>query len=51
MGFVLKIKVDLLVRPEVVEAHRAAGQGDGREPALADFCQVLLCLNEFVYVD
>jgi mono/diheme cytochrome c family protein len=33
------------------EAHRAAGQGDGRELALADFCQVLLCLNEFVYVD
>ena len=22
-----------------------------RESALADFCQVLLCLNEFVYVD
>jgi hypothetical protein len=22
-----------------------------REGALADFCQVLLCLNEFVYVD
>jgi mono/diheme cytochrome c family protein len=33
------------------EAHRASGQGDGRELAVADFCQVLLCLNEFVYVD
>ena len=22
-----------------------------RERALADFCQVLMCLNEFVYVD
>jgi hypothetical protein len=22
-----------------------------REAALADFCQVLLCLNEFIYVD
>ena len=24
---------------------------DRRESALADFCQVLMCLNEFVYVD
>jgi hypothetical protein len=24
---------------------------DARESALLDFCQVLLCLNEFVYVD
>jgi hypothetical protein len=24
---------------------------DARESALADFCQVLMCLNEFVYVD
>jgi hypothetical protein len=24
---------------------------DRRERALADFCQVLMCLNEFVYVD
>lgn len=24
---------------------------DRRERALADFCQVLMCLNEFVYVE
>jgi hypothetical protein len=24
---------------------------DRRQQALADFCQVLMCLNEFVYVD
>jgi len=24
---------------------------DRRERALTDFCQVLMCLNEFVYVD
>jgi hypothetical protein len=27
------------------------GRGDARGRALADFCQALLCLNEFVYVD
>jgi hypothetical protein len=32
-------------------SYQAAGRGDGREFALADFCQVLVCLNEFVYVD
>src|SRR5439155_9185849 len=33
------------------KSHQAAGQADGRQLALADFCQVLMCLNEFVYVD
>jgi hypothetical protein len=33
------------------ESYRKAGKGDGRELAVADFCQVLLCLNEFVYVE
>ncbi len=32
-------------------SYRAAGKTDGRELALADFCQVLMCMNEFVYVD
>jgi hypothetical protein len=27
------------------------GRPDARELALADFCQVVMCLNEFVYVD
>jgi cytochrome c553 len=31
----------------VTDGHRS----DARESALLDFCQVLLCLNEFVYVD
>ena len=33
------------------ESYKAAGKTDGREVALADFCQALMCLNEFVYVD
>jgi hypothetical protein len=28
-----------------------AGKADARELALADFCQVVMCLNEFMYVD
>jgi len=36
---------------EQMASYQAAGKGDGREPAFADFCQVLMCLNEFVYVD
>jgi hypothetical protein len=35
-----------------LEQQMATYQGsDRRERALADFCQVLMCLNEFVYVD
>jgi hypothetical protein len=35
-----------------VEKQRTTYAGpDRRERALADFCQVLLCLNEFVYVE
>jgi hypothetical protein len=32
-------------------AVHKANPKDARELALADFCQVLMCLNEFVYVD
>jgi hypothetical protein len=28
-----------------------AGKADARELALADFCQVVMCLNEFMYVE
>src|SRR5262245_16184158 len=28
-----------------------AGKSDARELALADFCQVVMCLNEFLYLD
>jgi hypothetical protein len=34
-----------------MESYKAAGKPDSREAALTDFCQVLMCLNEFVYVD
>lgn len=34
-----------------VDSYRADGKDDGRELALADFSQVLMCLNEFVYID
>jgi hypothetical protein len=34
-----------------IESYQKDGKADGRELALADFCQVLMCLNEFVYVD
>ncbi len=32
-------------------SHRNSGHANEHELALADFCQVLFCLNEFVYVD
>lgn len=32
-------------------SHQQAGHGEPRQLAIADFCQILLCLNEFVYVD
>jgi mono/diheme cytochrome c family protein len=32
-------------------SYKTAGKRNGRELALADFCQVLICLNEFVYVE
>ncbi len=31
--------------------HQSAGDADARQLALVDFCQALLCLNEFVYVE
>ncbi|MBX9789346.1 MAG: PSD1 and planctomycete cytochrome C domain-containing protein [Pirellulales bacterium] len=31
--------------------HQADGDADARRLALVDFCQALLCLNEFVYVE
>jgi hypothetical protein len=32
-------------------SYQTAGKPEPRDLALADFCQVLLCLNEFVYVE
>jgi len=33
------------------ESYVSSGKTNGRELALADFCQILMCLNEFVYVE
>ncbi len=32
-------------------SYQQSGQKDSREAGLADFCQALLCLNEFIYVE
>ena len=36
---------------EQQKLHAADGKTDSRQLALADFCQVLFGLNEFVYVE
>jgi len=41
--------IDFLKKQE--ESYTKAGKTDARARALADFCQVLMCLNEFIYVD
>jgi Protein of unknown function (DUF1549)/Protein of unknown function (DUF1553)/Planctomycete cytochrome C len=33
------------------QSYQQAGKSDARQMALADFCQTLMCLNEFVYVE
>jgi mono/diheme cytochrome c family protein len=32
-------------------SYQAAGKNDSSQAALADFCQVILSLNEFIYID
>jgi hypothetical protein len=34
-----------------IDSYTAAVKAEARELALADFCQVLMCLNEFVYLE
>lgn len=34
-----------------LESYLAEGKAEARPLAVADFCQVLFCMNEFVYVD
>ncbi|MBY0522193.1 MAG: PSD1 and planctomycete cytochrome C domain-containing protein [Gemmataceae bacterium] len=46
-----ELKDSLSFVKEQQDAYKATGKGDGREAALTAFCQVLMCLNEFVYVD
>jgi hypothetical protein len=36
---------------EQTDSYQSAGKANPLELALADFCQVLMCLNEFVYVE
>jgi mono/diheme cytochrome c family protein len=36
---------------EQVESYQAANKPDAQQLALADFCQVLMELNEFIYID
>jgi hypothetical protein len=36
---------------QAAESYTAAGKSDAAELAMADFCQVLLSLNEFIYID
>jgi hypothetical protein len=36
---------------EETGSYRAEGKSDARGLALADFCQTLLCLNEFIYLE
>jgi len=36
---------------QAAESYQAASKNNARELALADFCQVLLGLNEFIYID
>lgn len=33
------------------KSHEMSGHPEPRQLAIADYCQILLCLNEFVYVD
>lgn len=33
------------------KSYQQAGKADARQLALTDFCQALLCLNEFIYVE
>jgi len=33
------------------DSYQSAGKSNAHELAVDDFCQILMCLNEFVYVD
>ncbi|MFL5243722.1 MAG: DUF1549 domain-containing protein [Gemmataceae bacterium] len=45
----LKESVEFL--KQQVESYKKDGKGDAQHLALADFCQVLMGLNEFIYVE
>jgi mono/diheme cytochrome c family protein len=41
----------LVFLAEQTSSYHAAGKPNSRELALTDFCQSLMCLNEFAYID
>ena len=45
----LRRAVEFLTRQETL--YRRSGRQDSQQAALTDFCQMLLSLNEFLYVD
>ena len=46
-----ELQAELAFINQQADSHHQAGRADPRQLALADFCQILLCLNEFVYID
>jgi hypothetical protein len=46
-----ELKVALRFLQEQTASYVAEGRADARQLALGDFCQVLLSLNEFIYID
>jgi hypothetical protein len=46
-----EMKTALAFIAQQTESHKQAGHGEPQQLALADMCQILLCLNEFVYLD
>jgi mono/diheme cytochrome c family protein len=46
-----ELKTAVTFVTQQTESHKQAGHGEPQQLALADMCQILLCLNEFVYLD
>lgn len=46
-----ELKTAVAFVTQQTESHKQAGHAEPSQLALADMCQILLCLNEFVYVD
>jgi hypothetical protein len=46
-----ELQAGLAFIDQETKSHQAAGHPDPRHLAVADYCQILLCLNEFVYVE
>ncbi|MDB5390722.1 MAG: hypothetical protein JWM11_6368 [Planctomycetaceae bacterium] len=46
-----ELKTAIAFVTQQTESHKQSGHAEPRSLALADMCQILLCLNEFVYID